>query len=62
MKINDQVFFLFEPFDDSELVNHAINHGTQHEMDRCRNKFPASFQKDFNFDQFLSNDSEEVVL
>ena len=43
-----------------ELVNHATAQGTQHQMERRRHRFPASFSEDFDLDRFISDDFEEV--
>ena len=43
-----------------ELVNHAITHGTQHQMDLCRHRFSATFYEEFSFEQYLLNDFDEI--
>ena len=43
-----------------ELLNHATAHGTQHEMERRRHRFSASFSDDFSLNRFIGDDFEEV--
>ena len=43
-----------------ELVNHAIAHGTQHQMEQRRHRFSASFYDEFSFDRFISSDLNEL--
>ena len=44
-----------------ELVNHATAHGTQHQMERRRHRFSASFSEDFGLDRFIGDDFEVVA-
>ena len=44
----------------AELVNHAIVHGTQHQMELRRHHFSASFQREFSIDRFVSSDLNAV--
>ena len=43
-----------------ELVNHAINHGTQHRSDLRRHWFSATVQSEFSLNQYLQNDVDEL--
>ena len=43
-----------------EIVNHATAHGIQHQMERRRHHFFASFSEDFRFKSFVNNDCEEI--
>lgn len=43
-----------------ELVNHAIAHGTQHQMELRRHRFSASFSEEFSLDRYVSDDFDEV--
>ena len=43
-----------------ELVNHAIAHGTQHQMDLRRHQFSATYHQDFSLDRYVRNDVDEV--
>ena len=43
-----------------ELVNHAIAHGTQHQMDLRTHQFSATPYKDFSIDRYVRNDVDEI--
>lgn len=43
-----------------ELVNHAISHGTQHRMELCRHKFPATLTEPFSLESHVRNDLNEI--
>ncbi len=44
-----------------ELVNHAVAHGTQHQMERVRHRFAASFSSDLSLDRFVAEDVEVIA-
>jgi len=43
-----------------ELVNHAVTHGTQHQMELRRHRFTAAFSGEFSLDRFVSDGFEAV--
>lgn len=42
-----------------ELVNHAVAHGTQHQMELRRHRFSATGHSDFSLENYVRNDVEE---